>query len=100
MRSTPSDLESVDIGAEIQLRRRDAMAAAVTREKRDLFARQLSDDVRIGGPAPRRVDRHFLLRFKAGHRVQPAAADNSDGWFHSCISSSKTPPVEDGCTKT
>jgi hypothetical protein len=39
------------------------------------------------------------VRFKSGHRVQPAAANNSYGWFHACISSISTPPVDDGCTK-
>ena len=60
----------------------------------------LPDDVSVRRRAPRRVDQALFLRFKSRHRVQSAAADNSNGWFHACISSSSTPPVDDGCTKT
>ncbi len=74
-------LESVNIRAKVQLRRRMAMAAAVARQKRDLFARELPDDIRVRRHAPRRFDRHFFVRGKAGHRIEAAPADNSDGWF-------------------
>ena len=50
-------------------------------KKRDFFARQLPDHVRIRRHAPGRVDRHFFVRGKAGHRIEPATADDSDGWF-------------------
>ena len=39
-------LHAVNIGAEIQLRRRDPVPPPVPRQERDLFARQLADDVR------------------------------------------------------
>ena len=93
-------LESVDIGAKIQLRRRNPVTTPVPRQKRDFPARQLPDHVVVRRRAPRRLDRALLLRFKFRHRVQPAAADDSDFWFHACINSSSTPPVEEGCTKT
>ncbi len=87
-RNNPLDaerFEAVDVGAEIQLRRGDAMAAAMARKKRDLFPGQLSDDIVVRRPAPRRVDGQLLLYFKARHRIQSAAADNPNGWFHSYI---------------
>ena len=88
---------SVDVGAEIQLRRRDAMAAAVARQKRDFFARPACPTMYASDGAPHGVSIVTLfLRFKSGHRVQSAAADDSNGWFHSCMSSSSTPPVEAG----
>ena len=52
--------EPVNIGAKVQLRWRMAMAASVPRKKRDLFARELPDHVRIRRHAPRRLDRPFL----------------------------------------
>src|SRR5579862_1914493 len=76
------------------------MSAAMARQKGDLFACQLSDHIRIGRLPPRCVEGQLLLRFKARHGVQTAAADNSNTWFHACMSSSKTPPVDDGWTKT
>src|SRR6185437_12169375 len=80
--------EAVNVGAEIKLGWRDAMTLAVSRQKCDLLSGEVANDVGIGRVAPWRVDRDFLFRFKTGHGVQPAASNNSDGWFHSCISSS------------
>ena len=42
-------LEALDIGAEIELRRRDAMAASVTRQERHLLAGERADDVGSDG---------------------------------------------------
>ena len=73
--------ESENVGAKVQLGRRVPVAAPVSRQKRDFFPRELADHIRIGGFAPRRVESHFFVRGKAGHRIEPATADDSDGWF-------------------
>src|ERR1017187_6295983 len=77
--------EAPDVGAEVQLRRRGAMTSPVPREKRDLLARERAHHVRVRWVAPRRPDQVFFLRFKARHRVQPAAANYSDLRVH-CFS--------------
>ena len=61
MRSTPSDLHAVDIGAEIQFGGRDAVAAAVTREKSYLVTFELTNDIVIGRRAKRSFHRDFAL---------------------------------------
>ena len=76
------------------------MTAAMPRQKRDFLARQLADDIGVRGRAPWRFERALFLRFKSGHRIQSAAANNSNGWVHACMSSNNTPPVDAGCTKT
>ncbi len=73
--------ESVNIGAKVQLRRRMTMAAAVPRKKCDLFACELPHDVGIRRHAPRSFDHHFFVRGEAGHGIEAAPADDSDGWF-------------------
>ena len=55
-------LHSVNIGAEVQLRRRNAMAAAMPGKKGHSLALQFSDDVGVRRRAKRRVQLHFLLR--------------------------------------
>jgi len=72
------------------------MAPAVASQKRNLFSAQLADDVGVGRRSPWRVDPTLLVPFKSRHGVQSAAADYSNGWFHSCMSSKSTPPVEAG----
>ena len=77
------------------------MPAPVPRQERDFLARQLShhDSRPKAGPTElSSVTSSALL--KPGMEYKTAAANNPDGWFHSCINSSKTPPVEEGCTKT
>ncbi len=73
-------LQAPDIGAKIQLRRRDAMAAAVAGEEGDFPARERADDVGIRRRAPGCFDGDFALPFEAGHGIKPAASDDSDGW--------------------
>src|SRR4026208_2436711 len=71
-------LEAVDVGAEIQLRREDAMADAVTREKRDLPAAKTAGHTRTWWIAERRRQRLFCTLGELGHIVQTAPADDSD----------------------
>ena len=59
------------------------MPAAMARQERDFLSSQLSDHIVVRRRAPRAVERDFFMRFKARHGIQPAAADNADGWFHS-----------------
>ena len=73
--------ESENVGAKVLLGRRVPVAAPVPRQKRDFFPCELADHIWIGWGAPRRVDSYFFVRGKAGHRIEPAAADDSDGWF-------------------
>ena len=54
--------DAVDVGAEVHLRRRDAMPAAVPGQKCHLFARQLAHDVIVRRRAPGRVEDSLLLR--------------------------------------
>ena len=70
-------LHAVDIGAEVQFRRRNAMAAAVAGEKCDRLTGQYADDVTIRRAAPGSVDVDLLVGFETGHGVEPAAADDS-----------------------
>jgi hypothetical protein len=63
------------------------MAAAVARQESHLAPGQRSHHEVSGGHAERRVENRLLLRRKARHGVQPAAADDSDFRFHVIISS-------------
>src|SRR4029077_2749891 len=92
--------KTVNVGAKIQLGGRQPVPASVTRQEGDFFSRELSYDIVVRGFAPGTVERDFFVGGEAGHGIQTAAANDADGWFHSCISSSRTPPVEEGCTKT
>ena len=71
-------LEAVDVGAEVQLGRQDAVADAVPRQERHALAAQRADDVRPGRIAKRRRDRLLFAVGQLGHVVQAAAADDSD----------------------
>src|SRR6185312_12656897 len=92
-------LEAVDVGAEVQLRRQDAMPDAVPRQEGDPLAAQRADHVRPRGIAKRRRDPPLLAIGHLRHVVQAAAADDADGWVHLvCFNSISTPPVAAGCT--
>ena len=56
--------EAVDVGAKVQLRRRDAMAAAVAGKKRYVFAGETSEHVVVRRPAPRAVEQNLFVLFK------------------------------------
>ncbi len=72
------DLEAVDIGAEIELRREYAMSGAVARKKGHPLAPQRADHVRAGRLAEGRCDRSLFAVRNFSHVVQPAAADDAD----------------------
>ena len=71
-------LEGVDVGAEVQLRGQDAMAAAVAREKGDLAAFEFAENEGVGWLAEGRFDALFVHVGESGHGVEPAAADDAD----------------------
>ena len=71
-------LESINVGAEVQLRRADAVAAAVARQEGDGLAFEFADDIIVGRLAEGGFDAHLVLPGKARHRIQTAAADDSD----------------------
>ena len=49
-------------------------------------ARQLAHHVVVRRRAEGRLDHDFFLRFKSGHGVEPAAADDSDFRFQLVLS--------------
>ena len=71
-------LHAVDVGAEVQLGRQDAMADAVPRQERDPLAAQRADDVRAGRIAERRGDGPLFAVGQLRHVVEAAAADDAD----------------------
>jgi hypothetical protein len=71
-------LECVDVGAEVQLRGQNAMAAPMPRQKRHLAALQLAQHKRVGGLAKGRLHALFAHVGESGHGVKPAAADDAD----------------------
>ena len=71
-------LEGVDVGAEVQLRGQNAMAAAVARQERDLAALQFAQHEGVGGFAEGRFHALFMNVGESGHGIQPAAADDAD----------------------
>ena len=71
-------LHPEDVGAEVQLRRRQPVAGAVAREKRDALAAQRAEHVRTRRIAERRRQRHLAAVGHLGHVVQAAAADDAD----------------------
>ena len=70
--------EGVNIGAEVEFRGKNAMAAAVAREEGDFAAFQFAENEGIGWVAEGRLDALFVLIGKAGHGIEPAAADDAD----------------------
>ena len=71
-------LEGVDVGAEIQLRRQDAVAAAVACEKGNLAAFQFAKHEWVGRIAERRLHPLFVQVGESGHGIKPTAADDAD----------------------
>jgi hypothetical protein len=69
--------EGIDVGAVIDFRRKNAMAAAVSREERNPSTFEKARDDGFRGIAEGRVDADFLGVRKAFHVVKAAAADDS-----------------------
>ena len=70
--------ESVNVGAEIQFGRQNAMPASVPSQECDLAAFERTENIGIG-----RISEWSLLFYlahlgKAGHGIEPAAADNAN----------------------
>ena len=80
-------LEGIDVGAEVELGRKNAMAAAVTREESDLAAFELAENEGVRGRAEGRFDALLVDVGESGHGVEPAAADDADF----CLRHSLTP---------
>src|SRR5204862_6087250 len=70
-------LQAVDVRAEVQLRRRHAVAPAVPRQKRHALAAQGPQHVRRRRIAKRRRHHHFFAIGDIGHVVQAGAADDA-----------------------
>ena len=71
-------LDGVDVGAKVELRGKNAMAAAVPRQKGDFAPLELAEYEGVGGVAEGRFDRALLNIGESGHGVEPAAADDAD----------------------
>ena len=71
-------LEGVNVGAEVQLGGKNAMAAAVAREKGDFAALELAEDKGVRWIAERRFYALFVDVGESGHGIKPAAADDAD----------------------
>src|SRR5215469_8424351 len=80
-------LESVDIGAEVEFGWKNSVAASVACEEGDLAAFEHAANVGVGRSAERSFHLYFLDFRQARHRVEAAAADNSD--FRLCQSTSR-----------
>ena len=71
-------LHGVEIGAIVDLRRQQAMATGVARQKGDTFAFEHAEHQRIGRLAEWRFHTPFAGALEAGHGVESAAPDNAD----------------------
>ena len=76
-----------DVGAEIQLRWREAMPRPCRARNATSFPASLPTTYLSEGSPNGVPTRRSSFCFKSRHRIQPAAADNSDCWFHACINS-------------
>src|SRR5580698_10797527 len=71
-------LECVDVGAEVQLGGKNAMAASMAREKGDLASFEIAKHKSLRWLAEVRIHALFAYVGEAGHGVKTAAADNAD----------------------
>src|SRR5690606_6951268 len=76
-----SAFHGVDVRAEINLRRRYAVAAAVSRQENELLAHIGAKQELIGWRAKRRFNFHPTAVFQFGDVVDAASTDNSQQWF-------------------
>src|SRR6185312_8757872 len=70
-------LHGVDVGAEVQLRGEDAVAARVTSEEGDLAAFEFAENEGVAGFAEGGFDPLLVDGGKSGHGVEAAASDDS-----------------------
>src|SRR6266700_2877031 len=77
----------MNVGTKIEFAGQEAMATTVARQKRDFAAFQRATYIGVGRGAERRLHPHFFDPGQPGHRVEPAAADDSD--FRLCQSPSR-----------
>jgi hypothetical protein len=71
-------LHAPDVRAIVDLRRTDAVAAAVSREEDDLPAFQSPDDERVRCRSERRLEHDLLAALEAFQVVEAAASQDSD----------------------
>ena len=81
-------LHAIDIGAEVELAGRDAMALAMAREEGDGTPIKLADHVRVRRRTKRCLDHLFPQVCQSGHGVQAAAADNANLYLLHSVDSS------------
>ena len=77
-------LECIDVGAEIQLRRQNAMSASMPCQKGNLAAFQFAEHERVRWIAKWRFHALFMNIGESGHGVKPAAADDPDLCLSQC----------------
>ena len=70
--------ETVDVGAEIQGRRGDAVPPAMAGQKDHVAALQRARDIGVRRRPKRCLDLHFLHILQPRHGVETAAADDAD----------------------
>jgi hypothetical protein len=72
------EFHGVDVGAEVEFRRKDAVAAAVAGEERDALSFQSAEDEGVGGIAEGSFEAEFASVGQSGHGVEAAATDDTD----------------------
>ena len=75
---TPARLSDVDVGAEVELARVDAVAAAVARQEHQLLAVEGPEQQLVRGLPEGRLDSPPLGILEPGDVVDAAAADHAD----------------------
>ncbi len=70
--------EPEDVGAEVELGRKDAVTASVTGEEGDFAAFEIAENESVAGIAERRRDALLMNIGESGHGVQTAAPDDAD----------------------
>src|SRR5262249_61870803 len=78
-------LEAVDVGAEVQLGRQQAMAGAVPSEERNAAAAQRAEDIRPRWVSEWRCNGALFTVGQLGQVVQSAAADDADAGHWSLV---------------
>ena len=77
-------LHRVDVGAVVDVRRRQPVAAAVTRKEAKLQPAELGEEDVVRRFAPGALDAQPLGVLEARQVVEPRPADDTEHRFHSC----------------